>query len=128
MQIEKILLVDDDQNTRVVAQMGIEGLTDWKVELAKSGAEALVKAAYMQPDVIVIAYNMSGMDGPATLEQLRKNTQINNIPVIFMGTKIKSQDLKRYSNMGVAGQINKPIDAATLADEIIGVLSRAGVS
>ena len=39
MIIQKVLLVDDDQNIRFVAQMALEGLTNWKVLLASSGTK-----------------------------------------------------------------------------------------
>ena len=35
--IKKVLLIDDDQNIRLVVQMTLEGLTEWKIVTAESG-------------------------------------------------------------------------------------------
>ena len=47
--IKNVLLVDDDQNIRFVAQMSLEGLTPWNIVLAVSGEDALKKVEEQKP-------------------------------------------------------------------------------
>jgi CheY-like chemotaxis protein len=124
INIKQILLVDDDMNIRTLAQMGLEGLTDWKVELAASGAEAVAKATEMQPDLIILDVMMPGMDGPTTLTELRKVESLAGTPVIFMTAKAQSHEVELYQKMGARGIITKPFDPMTLPDEIQGILSK----
>lgn len=124
INIKQILLVDDDMNIRTLAQMGLEGLTDWKVELASSGAEAVAKATEMQPDLIILDVMMPGMDGPTTLTELRKVESLAGTPVIFMTAKAQSHEVELYQKMGARGIITKPFDPMTLPDEIQGILSK----
>lgn len=124
IEIKQVLLVDDDMNIRTLAKMGLEGLTDWKVELAGSGAEALTKAAEMQPDLIILDVMMPGMDGPTTLSELRKVESLAGIPVIFMTAKAQTHELELYQKMGAKGIITKPFDPITLPDDIQGILSK----
>ncbi len=124
IDIKQVLLVDDDMNIRTLAQMGLEGLTDWKVELAGSGAEALTKATEMKPDLIILDVMMPGMDGPTTLSELRKVESLAGIPVIFMTAKAQTHELELYQKMGAKGIITKPFDPMTLPDDIQGILSK----
>ncbi len=122
--IKQVLLVDDDLNIRTLAQMGLEGLTDWKVELAGSGAEALSKATELKPDLIILDVMMPGMDGPTTLSELRKVEALAGIPVIFMTAKAQTHEVELYQKMGAKGIITKPFDPMTLPDDIQGILSK----
>ncbi len=124
IDIKQVLLVDDDLNIRTLAQMGLEGLTDWKVELAGSGAEAVTKATEMQPDLIILDVMMPGMDGPTTLAELRKIESLAGTPVIFMTAKAQTHELELYQRMGAKGIITKPFDPMTLSDDIQGILSK----
>lgn len=123
--IKQVLLVDDDLNIRTLAQMGLEGLTDWKVELAASGAEAIDKANEIKPDLIILDVMMPGMDGPTTLSELRKVDSLNSIPVIFMTAKAQTHELELYQKMGAKGIITKPFDPMTLPDDIQGILNKS---
>lgn len=122
MQISKVLLVDEDENTRVVAEFGLRSLTNWEVQIAKTGAEALVKAAYLVPDLILIASNMTQMDGTQTLEQLRKNAIMKDVPVIFMNEKSKGPDAKKLMSLGARAVLTKPFDPQTFSNQILSVL------
>ena len=124
IDIKKVLLVDDDMNIRTLAQMGLEGLTDWKVELAASGAEAVAKATEMQPDLIILDVMMPGMDGPTTLGELRKVESLALVPVIFMTAKAQTHEVELYQQMGAKGIITKPFDPMTLPEDIQGILSK----
>lgn len=123
--IKQVLLVDDDQNIRTLAQMGLEGLTDWKVELAASGAEAIRKASALKPDLIILDVMMPGMDGPTTLGELRKVDSLTGIPVIFMTAKAQTHEVELYQKMGARGIITKPFDPMTLPDDIQGILNKS---
>ena len=125
INIKQVLLVDDDQNIRTLAQMGLEGLTDWKVELAASGAEAITKAIAIKPDLIILDIMMPGMDGPTTLSELRKVEALSSIPVIFMTAKAQTHELELYQSMGARGIITKPFDPMTLPDDIQGILNKS---
>lgn len=125
INIKQVLLVDDDQNIRTLAQMGLEGLTDWKVELAASGAEAISKATAVKPDLIILDVMMPGMDGPTTLSELRKVESLSSIPVIFMTAKAQTHEVELYQSMGARGIITKPFDPMTLPDDIQGILNKS---
>ncbi len=83
MAISKILVVDDDEDIRTVSKVAARRIGQWEVVLAASGEEAPERPIQEQPDVILLDVMMPGMDGPATLQQLRQVPRTAGIPVIF---------------------------------------------
>lgn len=124
MQIEKVLLVDDDKNIRLLGAMSLE--CDWTVVMAGSGQEALDVAGREKPDVILMDVMMPGMDGPTTLSKLREIDSLQNTPVVFMTAKVQSGEVESYKRLGVAGVIIKPFDPMKLADEIRQLVGAGG--
>jgi CheY-like chemotaxis protein len=125
-EAKKILLVEDDDNIRLITRTSLEGLTSWKVIEANSGQVALGVASKEMPDLILLDIMMPGMDGPTTFGHLRQDDATAKIPVIFMTAKVQTQEVEGYIKLGAAGVITKPIDPMMLPDQITGILEAAG--
>ena len=119
----KVLLVDDDNNIRTIAMMGLEDSTDWELVEASSGNQAIEIAQKENPDLILLDMMMPGLDGKATLSKLRENDITSNIPVIFMTAKVQTTEIEHYKTLGVHGVIIKPFDPTTLADDVRKIVS-----
>jgi CheY-like chemotaxis protein len=61
---------------------------------------------------------MPGMDGPTTLEALRRRPDAAGIPVIFMTARVQGHEMARYRELGAVEVIAKPFDPMTLADTV----------
>lgn len=122
----KILLVDDEDDIREVAQMSLEMTAGWEVLAAGSGPEALRLAAQERPDAILLDVMMPGMDGPATARELKAAPETSGIPIVLLTAKVQAADRRRFDDLGVAGILSKPFDPMTLADEVAGVLGWNG--
>ena len=122
MKIRKILLVDDDRNIQMIAQMGLEDRPDWAVVVASSGPEALDKFEAEKPDLILLDMMMPGMDGKTTFSKLQERSNGSPVPVIFMTAKVQSHELQSYLELGAAGVISKPFDPMTLSQEICAIV------
>ncbi|MBI2809449.1 MAG: response regulator [Candidatus Melainabacteria bacterium] len=121
--MQRVLIVDDDDNIRELAQMGLEGMTDWKVDLTSSGAQALQKASAEKPDVIILDQTMPNMDGLQTFQHLKEDPVLCKIPVIMMTGKAKPVEIERFLELGFAGVIPKPFDPITLCDDIENIVT-----
>jgi CheY-like chemotaxis protein len=117
-----ILLVDDEDDIREVAQMSLEMTAGWEVHTAPSGADGLRMAAELKPDAILLDVMMPGMDGPATARALKAAPETAGIPVILLTAKVQAADRRRFDDLGVAGILAKPFDPMSLAEEVRGVL------
>jgi len=123
---KKILLVEDDDNIRLITRTSLEGLTSWKVIEANSGHVALGLADAELPDLILLDIMMPGMDGPTTFSHLKENASTGAIPVIFMTAKVQTQEVEGYIKLGAAGVITKPIDPMLLPEQITSILEVVG--
>jgi two-component system OmpR family response regulator len=117
----KVLFVDDDPDIRRIASMSLSVVGGYTVTTASSGAEALQSAERELPDVILLDVMMPGMDGLATLGQLRANERTASIPVIFMTAKVQKAEVEQYRAAG-AGFVAKPFDPMRLPAEVARVL------
>ena len=76
------------------------------------------RAASFQPDLILLDVMMPGMDGPTTLEALRRQSQTARLPIAFMTAKVQTEEVERYIRMGAIGTVAKPFDPMTLANTV----------
>lgn len=116
-----VLIVDDEEDVRAIAQMGLEMATDWNVLCASSGEEGLAIAQTNQPDVILLDMMMPDMDGRATLQQLKANPATKHIPVILVTAKVQSSQ-DNFNELDVAAVFAKPFRPLKLAEQIDAIL------
>lgn len=114
-----ILIIDDEDDLREVAQISLETMAGWNVLTAGSGLEGVRLAEQTQPDLILLDVIMPHMDGPSTLQVLQNNPSTRHIPVIFLTAKIRARLVEQHDQAwGVVGLIRKPFDAVELADQV----------
>ena len=117
-----ILIVDDDDDIREVAQLALELGATWRVITASSGPAALETARAESPDAILLDVMMPGLDGPGTLERLRADAGTRHIPVIFLTAKARPTERDRLSGLAVSGVLSKPFDPVALPEQIAALL------
>ncbi len=122
VKAKRILLIDDEDAIREVAQMCLEMVGGWEVITACSGSEGLTKAEAQQPDAILLDVMMPDMDGPTTLQKLRANAATQNIPVILLTAKIQYTNVNPFGDLGVTGVIAKPFEPLSLVAQVSQVL------
>lgn len=118
MTLQKILLVEDEPDIRAVAEIALESVGGFSVRLCADGAAALAALPEFAPDLVMLDVMMPGMDGPATLAELRKLPEGAAVPVIFMTAKVQQSEIEGYRKLGAAGVIAKPFDPMTLAERV----------
>lgn len=115
----KILHVDDEPDIREVAALALEIDPGVEVRSASSGGEALsILVGDWKPDVILLDVMMPELDGPGTLELLRKLPGHAATPVIFMTARAQANEQGRYLALGAIAVITKPFDPMSLAEQI----------
>src|ERR1043165_2651739 len=73
METIRVVLVDDQSGVRAGLKMALSLETDLDiVGEAGDGPEALAETALRRPGVVVLDYEMPGMDGPAVIEALKR--------------------------------------------------------
>jgi CheY-like chemotaxis protein len=118
MTTRLILIVDDEDDIREVAQVSLELVGQYEVLTASSGRDGVRSARDEQPDAILLDVMMPDMDGPATLAELLADPLTRDIPVVFLTAKTQSSERLRLSQLGAAGILTKPFDPLKLASEV----------
>lgn len=116
--LKKVLYVEDEADIRAVAEIALAGLGGIEVRTCASGLEAPAAIREFGPDLVLLDVMMPGMDGIATLAQLRATPDLRDIPVVFMTARTLPDELAHYLKLGAVGVITKPFDPIGLADEV----------
>ena len=118
----KVLIVDDEEDVRFVAQMSLERVGGMTVVQASNGEEGIARARTERPDFILLDMMMPGMDGAATFGRLRATMETAAIPVVFLTAKAMASDVQRLKALGAKGVVLKPFDPMTLPSEVTDIL------
>lgn len=101
----KILLVDDDQ---ALCRMIRDWLTtkQYTVEIVSEGREALEKMQFYQYDLIILDWELPGMDGPQILKEYREAGK--STPVLMLTGKVSIVDKEIGFLAGADDYLTKP--------------------
>jgi len=116
--LEKVLIVDDEDDIRVIAEISLRSVGGLETVVASSGADGIRRARDEQPDLILLDVMMPGMDGMQTLERLRADDTTASIPVIFMTARVQKHEADAYLDLGAIGVLAKPFNPMELASEV----------
>lgn len=117
-----MLIVDDDKNARLLAQLGIALATDWEARLAASGDEALACFREWQPEAVVMDTSMPDCDAFATLAAMRDAAADDHVPFVLVAdpeTPAEALDAHCWS---VEGVLHKPLDMLSIGAELAALL------
>jgi diguanylate cyclase (GGDEF)-like protein/PAS domain S-box-containing protein len=111
--VQTIMVVDDNP-----ANLGVVGehLEDsqYNVTVALDGFEALKRAEFVHPDLILLDVMMPGIDGFETCRRLKANPLTRDIPVIFMTALTDVSDKVSAFQAGGVDYISKPFQTEEL--------------
>ena len=122
---QKVLYVEDDPDIRAVAEIALQDVGGFTTAICQSGTEALERAPGFKPELILLDVMMPGMDGPSTLQALRKLSGLDTVPVIFMTARLQKSEIEEYRALGALGVIPKPFDPMNLSAQIAKILADA---
>jgi signal transduction histidine kinase len=103
----RILVVDDHPDNLDLLEVVLER-QHYNVFRAASGTEALNCVEVVAPDLILLDIMMPDMDGYEVCEHLKKNTETQNIPVLFISALNDARDKVRAFQVGGMDYITKP--------------------
>ena len=123
----KTILVIDDNNDLRENTAEILDLAGYKTLTAENGKRGVEVATKEKPDVIVCDIMMPELDGYGVLHLLRKHTETQNIPFIFLTAKTERSDFRKGMEMGADDYVTKPFEDIELLNAIEVRLKKAEV-
>lgn len=118
---KRILVVDDNGTALRTMKAMLE--EKYEVAVAISGAQAMTSIGKKRPDLIVLDYEMPVCDGRMTLEMIRAEEDLKNIPVIFLTAVNDRANIEAVLKLKPAGYFLKPAAKDKLLEEIGRILS-----
>lgn len=110
-----VLVIDDYEQARAAYT---EALTTggYNVLTAGSGEEGLVLVASASLDLVLLDYDIPGMNGVEILSEIRK--QKPSLPVIMVTGNDDPTVVKRAAAIGITGYLVKPVKIAELLKRV----------
>jgi PAS domain S-box-containing protein len=118
---DTILIVDDEELVRRAAQVALEKY-GYQVLLAENGRHAVetVSNAACGVSAVLLDMTMPGISGEQTLQELRRVRP--DLPVIGSSGYSEAEAIARFGR-GIAGFVQKPYTAGTLAAKVAEVMA-----
>ena len=114
-----VLIIDDDPNNLAIMTDFLEEF-HFTILAAEDGESGVKRAAYSQPDLILLDIMMPGIDGYETCRRLKAQQSTRDIPVICMTALAETENKLRGFDAGAVDYITKPFQREE-------VLARVGV-
>jgi signal transduction histidine kinase/CheY-like chemotaxis protein len=118
MGMARILVVDDIDINREIIEAYLN-LGGYSVDTAASASEAIRMLQAERYDLVLMDIQMPEMDGVTATRRIRSlPDSIKNIPIIAMTGNVLPAQVRSFIEAGMNGHIGKPIERATLYDNI----------
>jgi len=119
-----VLVVDDQPDTLALIARALQD-EQYEVSKASGGMEALRSIASRMPDLVVLDYKMTGMDGLEVVKALRAGPQTGTLPVLMLTAMNDGPSTRAGFDAGVTDYVTKPFSIPQLTARVRACLSRA---
>ena len=119
-----ILVVDDQPDMLTLIGRALEE-DHYTVTKAMSGAEALRIIDEDMPDLVVLDYKMTGMDGMEVIKALRAKPETQPLPVLMLTAMTDEPSTRAGFEAGVTDYVTKPFSIPQLTARVRACLARS---
>jgi signal transduction histidine kinase/AmiR/NasT family two-component response regulator len=116
----RVLAADDNDTNRMVLKAMLDAL-GVAATMVESGAQAVAAADDETYDVILLDITMPGMDGCATLAQIRASERAHRrcaVPAVAVTANALQEHTSAYLAAGFMGHLPKPLSLAALETQL----------
>ena len=112
----KILVIDDDSRYLKLVKDLLE-VAGYMVILREDAETGITAAKEQLPDLILMDFQLPGLDGMQASKILKKDEATKNIPLVFITASVTEEDRKLFVAEGHT-MIAKPINTRTFVETI----------
>jgi len=122
----KIVVVDDEHYMRKVVRTMLLGIGVREVHEAADGVTGLELIRRINPDVVILDWQMPGMDGPTFVRMVRApgSFPYPDVPIIMLTGHGERSRVVEAVKLGVNEFLLKPVSVKALQDRMVSVLTR----
>ena len=115
--MKKILIADDEHKIIMTLEYTFRK-AGYEVFIARDGSEVLELLKEETPDIILLDIMMPMVDGFATLEQIRKDANLQHTKVMFLSAKNKESDIEKGLALGADAYMTKPFSIKKVVEKV----------
>jgi YesN/AraC family two-component response regulator len=121
----KVLVVDDEHYTRKVLRTLLTAIGIKNVYEADDGATGLEAIRNIVPDVVLVDWEMPGLDGPSFVRAVRSPADfpVPHVPLIMLTAHGERWRVLQAMRLGVHEYLLKPVSSKTLLDRMVAILT-----
>jgi adenylate cyclase len=119
----ELLVVDDNRVNRLLVARTLEQLGH-RVAFAENGRQALESLRHRPVDLVLLDIEMPELNGYQTLEALRADPKLRDIPVVMMSSVDEVDSVARCIEMGAEDYLFKPVNAVLLRARVAASLEK----
>ena len=123
MTAARVLVIDDEDDVRMIVRFALESDGRYLVAEARNGAEGLAAARQDRPDIVLLDAMMPGLDGYAVCRRMRQDPELQDVPILFLTAKTQGYERREGLAAGATDYLTKPFDPIALADQLAQVLA-----
>jgi DNA-binding response OmpR family regulator len=109
----KVLVIDDEPDVLMLCRVNLE-LAGHEVVEASNGEDGLELALAERPDAVVLDLMLPKLDGISVLENLARNEDTRDVPVILLTAKTQREDRRAAWRAGCTEYLTKPFSPVDL--------------
>jgi len=123
--LRKILIVDDEHYTRKVIRTLLMSIGARHIYEASDGAAGLDVIRSVSPDIVLVDWEMPGLDGPGFVRAVRspKTFPHPDIPIIMLTGHGERSRVVEAARLGVHEYLLKPVSSSALQGRILAVIT-----
>lgn len=118
--LKRILIIEDDPLNRELERALFE-MAGYTVFEAGDARKGIAIAKNEQPDVIIMDFQLPGMNGIQAIEVLKNDPKTHNIPCIIVTSTATERELEMFKSPDICGYITKPLNTRTFVKEVVGL-------
>ncbi len=125
----KVLIVDDEYSTRKVIRIQLLAIGAVHIYDAADGPSGLDAIKSIAPDVVLLDWEMAGMDGAEFTRCVRQPATVPdpNVPIIMLTGHGERSHVLEAMRLGVHEFLLKPVSSSALLARLVSVLSKPRV-
>jgi len=119
--MDTILIIQDSPSVNAMLKFRLES-GGFSVETVESGEEGVEKTKAHQYELILLDYNLPGMNGSQVCRILRKQDNTQNTPIVLISAKDEDKLIQITKEAGADGYIGLPFEGKTFIEKITGFM------
>ena len=121
----RILIVDDEPNIATSLEFLMRG-SDYDVQVARNGEEALRLAESFRPDVVLLDVMMPQRSGFDVCRKIRENPALRDMKIVMLTARGRDVEKDKGLNLGANAYVTKPFSTKELMNTVRGLLPSGG--